>query len=298
MELAKQTDTPFTWLTITNAGSAQVCKAALRTQGVSEKDLESGYPCDPNTKSDLRIIAKPGLTIRLSRNFDKQRGFVNGAIATSVESLDGNRVFTARLLGTGNMVLLHPMEENGQRFLPCCYGYATTIRRAQGADLLHGCIYMDNKKFPAVRGYGYVAVSRFKSRQGVYMFGKLRRSDFLPVGPEQEHEITERGYYSLESDDDEGRGLEYAHSDQSDQDVAELGGSENMLLAVDFGNDFMKVDDPATDPVGIVEKPIDLGKDYEAYVSMSCATTSDEPPLQWSDSVDGEDYNLLQIDFM
>ena len=92
--------------------------------------------------------------------------------------------------------------------------------------------------------------------------------------------------------------MEYAHSDQSDQDVAELGGSENMLLAVDFGNDFMKVDDPATDPTCIVEKPIDLGKDYEACVSMSCASTSDEPPLQWSESVDGEDYNLLQIDFM
>ena len=69
-----------------------------------------------------------------------------------------------------------------------------------------------------------------------------------------------------------------------------------MLLAVDFGNHFMKVDDAA--PVCIVEKPIDLGKDYEAYVSMSCASTSDEPPLQWSGSVDGEDYNLLQIDFM
>ena len=112
LELAREKGAPFTWLTITNAGSAEVCRAALRTQGVYEKDLESGYPCDPNTKSDVRIIAKPGLTIRLSRNFDKQRGFVNGAIATIVESLDGNRVFTARLLGTGNMVLIHPMEEN------------------------------------------------------------------------------------------------------------------------------------------------------------------------------------------
>ena len=71
-----------------------------------------------------------------------------------------------------------------------CCGYATTISRAQGADLVHGCMYMDNKWHPVVRGYGYVAVSRFKSRQGVYLFGKLRRSDFLPVGPEQDHEIT------------------------------------------------------------------------------------------------------------
>ena len=32
------------------------------------------------------------------------------------------------------------------------------------------------------RGYGYVAVSRFKRRGGVYLYGKLRRTDFLPVG--------------------------------------------------------------------------------------------------------------------
>ena len=32
------------------------------------------------------------------------------------------------------------------------------------------------------RGYGYVAVSRFKRRAGVYLYGKLRRTDFLPVG--------------------------------------------------------------------------------------------------------------------
>ena len=99
-------------------------------------------------------------------------------------------------MGTGNMVLVHPMDENGQRFLPCCYVYATTIRKAQGADLLHGCIYMNNKFHPAVRGYGCVAVSRFKSRNGV------RRSDFLPVGPELEEEVTERGYYSIDSDMD------------------------------------------------------------------------------------------------
>ena len=81
--------------------------------------------------------------MRLSRNFCKQRGFVNGALAIVCEPLAGNAVFTARLVGTGNMVLVHPIEEDGSRFLPCCYGYATTIRRAQGADLYHGCIYFD-----------------------------------------------------------------------------------------------------------------------------------------------------------
>ena len=37
------------------------------------------------------------------------------------------------------------------------------------------------------RGYGYVGVSRFKRRTGVYLYGKLRRTDFLPVGEDNIH---------------------------------------------------------------------------------------------------------------
>ena len=44
----------------------------------------------------------PGIVLRLSRNVDKQRGFVNGAVAVVSESLCGNAVFVARLVDTGN----------------------------------------------------------------------------------------------------------------------------------------------------------------------------------------------------
>ena len=151
----------------------------------------------------MRIVAQTGIKLRLTRNLDKQRGFVNGALAVVWESLRGNAVFVAQLVGTGNLVLVHPLEEDGQIFLPCCYGYATTIRRAQGASLEMGCIYFDQKKFHAGRGYGYVAVSRFKTRAGVHVFGKLRRTDFLPVGDEKEDEVLERGILSETSDEDE-----------------------------------------------------------------------------------------------
>ena len=140
---------------------------------------------------------------------DKTRGFVNGAYAEGVESLDGDRVFTARLLSSGNVVLIHPLEEEGSRFLPCCYGYATTIRRAQGCGFHHGCIYFDLKKYPAARGYAYVAVSRFVSRSGCYLYGKLRRSDFLPVGEDKEEEILERGWDSETSSDNSEHGMQY-----------------------------------------------------------------------------------------
>ena len=84
--------------------------------------------------------------MRLTRNFDKQRGFVNGATGTVCESLRDNAVFTVKLYGTGNLVLVYPMEEDGMLFLPCCYGYATTIRRAQGASLSSGCIWFNQKR--------------------------------------------------------------------------------------------------------------------------------------------------------
>ena len=209
MRLAAEKHEPFTWLTCTNEGAAEVCRAALRNMGFGDAELAGGYLCDPTTKSDLRILARPGIIIRLSRNLDKQRGFVTGAVAIVCESLQGNAVFTARLQGSNNMVLVHPIEEGGQLFLPCCYGYATTIRRAQGSSLTHGCIWFDHKYHPAGRGYGYVAVSRFRSRAGCHVFGKLRRSDFLPVGEPKEDEVLERGYESRDSDVDGGTGMEY-----------------------------------------------------------------------------------------
>ena len=68
------------------------------------------------------------------------------AKGTVWESLRGNAVFIVKLHGTGNLVLVHPIEEDGATFLPCCYGYATTIRRAQGASLEQGCIWFNQKR--------------------------------------------------------------------------------------------------------------------------------------------------------
>ena len=206
--IARERDDVFTWLTCTNKGASAVCKAALELQGIADQDLLAGYPCDPQTKSDLRIIARPGLILRLSRNNDKYRGFVNGALCQVSESLAGNRVFTAKLLSSGNFVLVHPMEERGRRFLPCCYGYATTIRRAQGASLSCGAVFFDQRRHAAHRGYGYVAVSRFRTREGCHLYGQLRRTDFLPIGDPSEHEQVQRGAdsasYSSNCSDDSG----------------------------------------------------------------------------------------------
>ena len=51
-----------------------------------------------------------------------------------------------------------------------------------------------------------MAVSRFKSREGCYLYGSMRRTVFLPVGDELEGELLERSIESASSSDDEWRG--------------------------------------------------------------------------------------------
>ena len=77
-------------------------------------------------------------------------------------------------------------------FLPCTYGYATTIRRAQGASLDYVCLFFD-AKFPPDRGYGYVGASRCRTAAGLYYFKRLRRTDWLPIGDGDSDEQEERG---------------------------------------------------------------------------------------------------------
>ena len=73
-----------------------------------------------------------------------------------------------------------------------------------------GALYIDQKYRTAGRGYGYVGVSRFRTRGGCYIYGHLRRTYFLPAGGEGAEVVLERGYDSLSDDDEDGRGLEFA----------------------------------------------------------------------------------------
>ena len=67
----------------------------------------------------------------------------------------------------------------------------------------HGCVYFEHKRHHAGRGYAYVAISRFRSRAGCHLYGKLRQSDFLPVGIDRDDEVWERGEDSMNSDSSE-----------------------------------------------------------------------------------------------
>ena len=97
MELGSEQNEVFTWLTATNRGAAEVCTAALLNKGITKADTDLGYHCDPTSKSTIGILAIAGIILRLTRNLDKGRGFVNGALCIVIEKLHGNGYFIAPL---------------------------------------------------------------------------------------------------------------------------------------------------------------------------------------------------------
>ena len=44
---------------------------------VTDGDSNNGFLCDPQSMSDLHIVTRPGLVLRLNRNHGNTRGFVN-----------------------------------------------------------------------------------------------------------------------------------------------------------------------------------------------------------------------------
>ena len=72
------------------------------------------------------------------------------------------------------------MIEKGAVFMPATYGYAMTVRRAQGTTLDMAALHFDRRR--PDRGYGYVGSSRVKRKADLYHVGSVRRSDWLPVG--------------------------------------------------------------------------------------------------------------------
>ena len=186
-------------------------------------------------------MLRQGLRLRLSRNVDKSRGFVNGALCTILRVLSKSVAVVE--LFNGRLLLLHPVVDGELTFLPCAYGYATTIRKAQGASLPAVILYFDHC-YPPERGYGYVGASRAQSKGGLYHYGRLRRTDWLPVDGSPDYEQVARG---PESDSD---------SDAESEDPYESGedsGDENnpfakLALRYDEG-DMGAEDDDADDGI-------------------------------------------------
>ena len=228
LSLRTREQTPVTWLTCIGKGALAVNYEYLRQLGHGTADeiaqQPDAYPCDIDYGTK-HMIVRPGMWLRLTRNLDKKRGFCNGAMGQVVDLLRSDSqavVFTMRLTH-GAMVIVHPIQVGEKRFLPCVYGYAMTTRKAQGSSMDFVVLYFDLFK-AAPRGFGYVGASRARSSAGLFYFGKVRRTDWLPVGGDADDEQVTRGYDSKDSSS-EGRARSYDESDDDQEDQESSDGS-------------------------------------------------------------------------
>ena len=238
---------PMTWLTSLTKGAMEVNYEYLFQLGYgTQQEIEQhpdSYPCDPDS-GEYRILVRPGMWLRLCRNLDKDRGFCNGALGKVCELLrtgPAGPIFTMQLTH-GAMVLVHPIsDDTGKHFLPCIYGYGMSARKAQGSTLAYAVLYFDLWK-PACRGHAYVGSSRVPGHDRLYYFGRIRQSDWLPVGgPGAPIEHDQRGILSEDSDPD----LDYENSSNS-SDSLSMSVSDDDELAL-FGDADETMSDSSAD---------------------------------------------------
>ena len=112
-------------------------------------------------------------------------------------------------------LLVHAVQDRGKASMPAAYGYAMTIRRAQGCTLDLVGLHFNRRK--PDRGYGYVAVSRAKRKVDTFIVDQVRRTDWLPVGGDVRGPDAEQVHPSAasESDDEYDRGSDESDSDRS-----------------------------------------------------------------------------------
>ena len=105
LEYGREHGVLFSWLCVTNAGAERVNEAALRLLGIDDRDENLMYG-DPKVNAG-RINVSIGVMLRLTRNLDKARGFVNGAVGEVYAKLGD----IAHMLkyASGHSHLTHPI---------------------------------------------------------------------------------------------------------------------------------------------------------------------------------------------
>ena len=181
-----QSGSRFTFLTVTNQGAASLNLGRL---GIEFPEAAAVLRAGGGLPAELDHVALDrGMRLRLTQNIDKDRGFVNGNTGL-IRSMLRSDVFVLDS-DQGLPILVHPITRNGKKFLPVSYGWATTMRRAQGATLEKVGLWFD-RRVPD-RGYAYVGLSRAKRQADVYLLGRVRRTDWRPVNGEDDPEEQSR----------------------------------------------------------------------------------------------------------
>ena len=123
-----------------------------------------------------------GQRVFLTRNLDKDNGFVNG-MAAVVQSYDPANKCLQVITKLGKTLAVHPYTEEVDRHsnvtsFPVRLGYSTTIPKIQGATLPHITIWLDR---PGCRAAAYVAMSRVERDDDYLIAGHVAPKHFVPA---------------------------------------------------------------------------------------------------------------------
>ena len=288
IQVEKEQNTEFTFLTITNRGAAKINMARLALQFPNAaRQLREGHGCrGDDAYGQGKLFFEIGMRVRLTQNIDKKRGFVNGATGTIVAIYAGNVIVVRTLANV--LILVHQVFKDSCSFMPVTYAYATTIRRAQGATLDLIGLYFDRKM--ADRGYAYVGASRARLRKNVYLVGKIRRSDWLPVGKDElgnEQVYPSAESATTDSEDEARQSSEPSFSEEETESDAEPSSMEEDSVSDD---EECRYDDPGPDPSGEFDDDEYHAfgwafKNLQAVAGISAETRFEDEPTTalWSD---------------
>ncbi|CAK8991184.1 ATP-dependent DNA helicase PIF1 (DNA repair and recombination helicase PIF1) [Durusdinium trenchii] len=123
-----------------------------------------------------------GERLFLTKNLDKENGFVNGMSAI-VHDYDPASQCLSVITKMGKMLAVHLYTEEIQDHgnvtsFPIRLGYATTIPKIQGATVPHITVWLDR---PGCRAAAYVALSRVERAAHYLIAGKARPAHFVPA---------------------------------------------------------------------------------------------------------------------
>jgi ATP-dependent exoDNAse (exonuclease V) alpha subunit len=184
-----------TFLTISRRGTAKINQYALQAL-FPDAEILARVPCDPqenfdNFRGTAQVDAQPfwtpifeGMRVTITRNTDKENGFVNGmgAVVQRMRK-SGIQVKTDE----GKVLLVHALTQESCMWdgscrttttFPLRLGYSTTLHKIQGATLSHVTIWMD---VPFVRAALYVALSRVQHDRDWRFVGSIERRHCVPA---------------------------------------------------------------------------------------------------------------------
>eukprot|EP00438_Fugacium_kawagutii_P003786 Skav236047 [mRNA] locus=scaffold3600:10170:11207:+ [translate_table: standard] len=194
--LRKHPDT--TIVTCTRAASALVNALATQVLFVNRHKQPIGnipldYECNESNYTAKGQLKKgplqaaffdvfEGQRIFLTRNLDKENGFVNGMSAV-IEAYDSHTRCLRVVTKLGTTLAVYPYTEelpDGSRVtsFPVRIGYASTIQKIQGATLRHITIWLNRA---GCRAAAYVALSRVEKDEDYLIAGKARQAHFVPA---------------------------------------------------------------------------------------------------------------------